>query len=317
MNQNIMVSVICTAYNHENYIRHTIESIINQKTNFDFELIVNDDASTDNTSKILKEYQNKYSNVRVVFHSENQHSKGLGKQTMFDLYDMAKGNYIAWCEGDDYFVSMEKLQKQVDALESNPMAIACVHSAYRVREKDEKIIGFRNPYIKKTILSIKDIIPSIGRLYSLNSLMCRKQALDNLRSDEIYLRCKVGDIAYALILGMQGDFIYLDEPLSAYRVAAKGSWTVRMSKNLAGQISYTSSVIDVLELFDAKTDKLYHNEVEERINCYRFQKAFAERNLNEISKPELKTYYNELSFKTRCKFIVDCMWDRISCRKLG
>lgn len=311
MNQSIMVSVICTAYNHENYIRHTIESIINQKTNFEFELIINDDASTDNTAKILKEYQNKYSNLRVVFRSENQYSKGLGKQTIFDLCDMAKGKYIAWCEGDDFFVSMDKLQKQVDALESNPEAIACIHSTYRVREKDEKIIGFRNPYIKKTILSIKDIIPSIGRLYSLNSLMCRKQALDNLRSDEIYRRCKVGDIAYALILGMQGDFIYLDEPLSAYRVAAKGSWTVRMSKDLVGQISYTSSVIEVLELFDARTDKLYHNEVEERINYYRFQRAFAERNLSEIGQLELRPYYKNLPFKTRCKFMLNCMWDSV------
>lgn len=108
-NQPLMVTIRCTAYNHEPYIRACLEGFVMQKTNFRFEAIVHDDASTDGTAAIIKEYAEKYPDViKPILERENQYSKGtLGKI----MDEASKGKYIAFCEGDDYWTDPLKLQK--------------------------------------------------------------------------------------------------------------------------------------------------------------------------------------------------------------
>lgn len=115
----IMVSVVVATYNHEKYIAQTIDGILMQETNFRVEILVNDDASTDSTAQIVKEYDNKYPQLfRNFYQPENQYSKGV--KPWFDiLFPITKGKYIALCEGDDYWTDPLKLQKQVSFLEKN------------------------------------------------------------------------------------------------------------------------------------------------------------------------------------------------------
>ena len=116
----LMVSIRCTAYNHEPYIRQCLEGFIMQKTNFRFEAIVHDDASTDGTATIIKEYADKYPDIiKPIFETENQHSKRDGSLRRI-MNSHMKGKYIAYCEGDDYWTDPLKLQKQVDFLEGHP-----------------------------------------------------------------------------------------------------------------------------------------------------------------------------------------------------
>ncbi len=118
-NKSIMVSVVTVAYNHENYIRECLDGIVNQKTNFTFELLIHDDASTDGTADVIREYEAKYPDIiKPIYQTENQYSKGIGMNVTFN-YPRAKGKYIAICEGDDYWTDPLKLQKQVDFLEKN------------------------------------------------------------------------------------------------------------------------------------------------------------------------------------------------------
>ena len=119
MHKELIVTILCTAYNHEPYIRKCLEGFVMQKTNFQFEAIVHDDASTDGTATIIREYAEKYPDIIVpIYQTENQYSKKIGIYKTF-LYPKAQGKYIAICEGDDYWTDPYKLQKQVDLLEAN------------------------------------------------------------------------------------------------------------------------------------------------------------------------------------------------------
>jgi len=117
---NILVSVCCAVYNQAQFIRQTLDGIVSQKTNFKFEVLVNDDCSTDGTTDIIKEYEEKYSDlIKPIYHSENQYSKGISVNYV-NNFNRVKGKYIALCEGDDYWIDEGKLQMQVDFLENNP-----------------------------------------------------------------------------------------------------------------------------------------------------------------------------------------------------
>jgi len=107
------VSILCSTYNHEKYIGQALDSFLMQKTNFDFEILIHDDASTDNTVNIINKYVNKHPNIiRTIFQKQNQFSKGTrGMMTKF-LLPKAKGKYIALCNGDDFFTDINKLQIQ-------------------------------------------------------------------------------------------------------------------------------------------------------------------------------------------------------------
>lgn len=115
----LLVSICCLAYNHENFIRDCLDGFIIQKTDFDFEILIHDDASTDKTADIIKEYEALFPKIiKPIYQSENQYSKGIGVSANFN-FPRAKGKYIALCEGDDYWIDPYKLQKQVDFLEVN------------------------------------------------------------------------------------------------------------------------------------------------------------------------------------------------------
>lgn len=122
-----LVSICCMAYNHASYIRQCLDGFMMQKTNFLFEVLIHDDASTDGTQEIIREYADRYPElINPIYQIENQYSKGISPLRQI-LFPMAKGKYIALCEGDDYWIDPLKLQKQVDFLESHNELTFCVH----------------------------------------------------------------------------------------------------------------------------------------------------------------------------------------------
>lgn len=124
-NQEVLVTIRCCAYNHERFIRQCLEGFVMQKTDFRFEAIVHDDASTDNTAAIIREYAEKYPDIiKPIYETENQYSKHDGSLTRI-MNAHTRGKYIAMCEGDDYWTDPYKIQKQVDFLESHPDYVMC------------------------------------------------------------------------------------------------------------------------------------------------------------------------------------------------
>lgn len=121
MGKTPLVSICCITYNHAPYISQCVDGFLMQKTTFPFEIIINDDCSNDGTTEILKDYAIKYPElIHLILHDENQYSKGVRRILATFVYPVAKGKYIALCEGDDYWTDPYKLQKQVDYLESHP-----------------------------------------------------------------------------------------------------------------------------------------------------------------------------------------------------
>ena len=130
-----VVSICCITYNHSKFIRDCIQGFLIQKTSFPIEILIFDDASTDNTANILQEFTLNNENIILFLQSENQ-----WKKNKFGIKDWllpnAKGKYIAFCEGDDYWTDPHKLQKQVDFLESNSTYIGTFHRAHFLNERN-------------------------------------------------------------------------------------------------------------------------------------------------------------------------------------
>lgn len=129
MNTIPLVSVICFVYNHGKYVENALKGFVMQQTNFPFEVIIHDDASTDNSPEIIKSFSLRYPKIfKPIYQSENQYSKESGRVTKI-AFNATRGKYIAFCEGDDYWIDPFKLQKQVNILESDPSIAMCTHEA--------------------------------------------------------------------------------------------------------------------------------------------------------------------------------------------
>lgn len=135
-----LVSISCITYNHEPYIAQTLDGFLMQKTNFPFEVLIHDDASTDRTADIIREYEQNFPKiVKPIYQKENQYSQGKRAVSATWNFPRAQGKYIALCEGDDYWIDENKLQMQVDFLENNPEYGMCYTNFNLVSEKSKNI----------------------------------------------------------------------------------------------------------------------------------------------------------------------------------
>lgn len=216
---NILVSIQCLVYNHEPYLRQCLDGFVMQKTNFRFEAIVHDDASTDGSAAIIREYSEKYPDIiKPIYEAENQYSKHGGFSALFDILNSAcKGKYIAMCEGDDYWIDPMKLQKQVDFLESHPGYSMCFHKAKIVKD-------ILSPsYLKVDFIKNRDY--SGNELFSTwivptASMVCRRTVLNYKTSGDG--RILNGDIVLILKCAETGKIRGLDDTMSVYRMQVHG-----------------------------------------------------------------------------------------------
>jgi glycosyltransferase involved in cell wall biosynthesis len=208
------VSVICTAYNHERYVREAIEGFLMQKTIFPVEILISDDASTDSTLRIVDEYAATYPKlIKAVIQRENQYSRGNRPLSL--LGRMARGKYVAICEGDDFWTSDAKLQTQFDMLEARPDASACVHRADGLLEPGNKLVpGMFGPSEVKSEYGIDDLI--CGENFVPTASIVTKRAV--VADLPLWLReVPHSDIVILSIAALDGPVLYSDQSMSVYR----------------------------------------------------------------------------------------------------
>jgi len=208
-----LVSVCCITYKHKPYIRDTIEGFLMQKTTFPIEIIIHDDASTDGTADIIREYEQKYPEIiKPIYQKENQWSKGIRPSPTY-VWPKAHGKYIALCEGDDYWTDPYKLQKQVDFLEGNPEYSLCFHDAIVLWEDKSQPPKYFCSKDQKETSTIEDVIekwfiPSASMVFRKDAIMPLPEWFANIYN---------GDWALQLLLADKGKIKYLNEVMSVYR----------------------------------------------------------------------------------------------------
>lgn len=215
------VSVMVLTYNHEDFIRKTLTSILEQKTDFDFEIIVGDDASTDGTANIIQEFYEKYPDKIVPFlHEKNL--GGFGKANTLHSLERAKGTYIAPMDGDDYWTDPLKLQKQADLLDAEPDVVACFHNAEIVFEDGSFPNEFVNPPDQKLITTVEDLIGEDEVWYMATSAVMFRHGIIR-EYPQWFHDSKSGDIPRYILLGKHGGtFKYINETMSVYRKNRNG-----------------------------------------------------------------------------------------------
>lgn len=217
-----LVSICCATYNHEKFIEVAIESFLMQEVDFPFEIIIHDDASTDKTPEIIKEYAQKYPDlIRPIFQDENQFRQG--KRIMIScLIPHAIGKYIALCEGDDYWIDPKKLNKQISFLESNSRYVGCF-TDFRTVNDDNEIVKDSNFKNMKSEFNHADILSS--QTPKTLTTVFRREFVPGEFPSEIKSGLN-GDLILASLVSIHGPYKYINFVSGAYRIHNNGVWSL-------------------------------------------------------------------------------------------
>lgn len=222
------VSVSIITFNHEQYIAQAIESVLMQKTSFDFEVLIGEDDSEDNTREIVKEYERRYPEKIRLFLNDRKNviyidGRATGRWNMINNLKHARGEYVALLEGDDYWTDPYKLQKQIDFLDSRQEYVICFHWTKWLDEEGGKIrdkmygpsfINYIKPYYTiDDLLEHANFIPT-------NSVVFRNGLLNGF--PEWFYKVPVGDFPLNVLNALHGKIGFLDEAMSVYRRHAGG-----------------------------------------------------------------------------------------------
>ena len=273
---NPTVSVLMITYGHEKYIAQAIDGVLMQETNFQVELIIANDHSPDNTDTIVRKYINENSKGDLIKNFNHDKNLGMMPNFLFAL-EQTEGEYIAMCEGDDYWTDPLKLQKQVDFLEKNTEYSMICHDALIIDEINNSSKLYFGPTKKKQICSTKDTLNI--QFCPTASIVFRKQAL--LPLSNLNFVVDAGDQALVQLISLNGLLYRMYEVMSVYRVTSTGASQVNR-RNIEGSLEKRINALKNLN----------------KISNYKYQKYIRIENLliqNRIdllsSKSKVKTIF--------------------------
>lgn len=304
--ESVKVTIWCVTYNHRDYIEKALNGFVKQKTKFNYEVLVFDDASTDGTSDIVRQYVKKYPEIiKGYLAHTNTYNHPDRKRLSADFVKAhASGKYIAFCEGDDYWIYDYKLQKQYDWMESYPNTSLCVHNAIRYDEQKKEVLpqimDMDSQYLdpEEVFFCRKGRVPAASYFF-------RKEYWDTLPS--FYDACPVGDEPLRWWLTHNGDVYYMDKVWSVRNYMHDGSWNKKIVSDLNFYQNYLRRFEKSILLADEETNYRFHKLFEERVTercladvglvlpknytIYDLQYRIEECIKN--SYPELEKYYRE------------------------
>lgn len=260
------VSVCITTYQHADYIRQCVESTLNQVTNFPFEIIIGEDESSDGTREICKELAKAHPDkIRLFLRSREDvryiNGNPTGRHNFLETLKAARGQYIAFCDGDDYWTNPEKLQKQYDYMESHPQMSLSLHNAVEVDEDGNRRFVF--PNIKKqSIVEPQTIIEKGGGYCATNSVLFRSSIIDDM--PQWFVDAHVGDYSLYLLAIWHGKIGALPDVMSCYRSGHANSWS-DFSNQAQNMHKYLASLKSMLFAFNKYSEQKYEKSIYMRI----------------------------------------------------
>ena len=303
-----LVSVLCTAYNHEQYIRQTLQSFVDQQTDFAFEVLVNDDKSTDGTAAIIREFEEKYPDIiRAFYQEENLYSQHINVYVT-DFYPKVRGKYIAYCEGDDYWTDMTKLQRQVDFLESHPEYSGCVHDTMRHYclgdFPDKRLIGRDDDFDP----AIEKVAKGTSYSWHTSSIMIRSELVTHLPEFyEIGWDYGFTDHPIGLWMMFNGPVHYLGRCMSVYRMdSSPSSWSTGVDGQYEKLRKYTQGESKILECALKTAPAEYKAAIEYWLREREFELMYIEGRDREQRKPPYDAILRTMPRSYRVNNFIKC-----------
>jgi len=269
----IKVSVCVPTFNHKHYISRMLDGALEQKTTFPFEIVIGDDGSTDGSQEIIRSYQEQYPDIITAFlHTENQGPfeprEFAGRNNVLQLLKACQGQYVAMCEGDDYWTDPYKLQKQVDFMESNPDFSICHHNMLVTYEDGSESHTF-NKENQALISTIDDILQDHWFMATASWLYRNYFLTENFA--EWHANAAAGDWALSIQLAAKGKIAYLPEVMGVYRKHSAGlsnvhshsnKWFLRNRKEMFENVNvwldkkYDNTIIQTVAWYEEQLEKL-------------------------------------------------------------
>lgn len=282
-----LVSVICLTYNQKKYIRQALEGLLMQNTSFDYEIIVHDDASTDGTKDIVREYAVNYPDkITVLLQDENQYSQKKKIGLFVEPY--VTGKYVAFCEGDDFWTGNDKLQKQVEAMEKHKECVMCVHTVQGISEDGLKELRqYPQFFMESRICRAEEVMHWMladgqwvfqTSSYFMYSDLWREMELNG---PEYVKQSHYGDLAMMRYCAAHGEFYYINEAMSCYRMGAMGSVTAK-NRSIVYNVALCEKRLKAVVLFDEETNGRFHQDALVAKERYEAAWMYAKREYREI-----------------------------------
>lgn len=225
----VYISFVCITYNQELYIKDAVDSFLSQKSKYKFEIIIHDDCSTDKTKDILLEYKEKYPTlIKLIFQDVNQFS--LGNKIIPLAVKYAKGDYIALCEGDDFWFDEYKIDVQYEYMYKK--SDISFHPCFYIDERTEEIEERCKHYSHNKVVSVNEVFKNGGEFMPTASLMIKKSVFNNL--PPWFNNVPAGDFYLQVLASNEYGAMYIDNLRSIYRYYSVGSWT-ESNQNMSKQ----------------------------------------------------------------------------------
>lgn len=300
----IMVSVICIVYNHEKYIKECLDGFVMQKTSFPFEVIVHDDASTDRSAEIVREYERKHPKlIKPIYQTENQYSKGISVFAL--LVPQARGKYVAFCEGDDYWTDPNKLERQVEYLENHPECTLCFTNGRYLRGESlyERVVPIPN---RKEFFKPEGNY-NVGEMARLDfvptaSLMVPTRVVK--KRPVIRKESFAGDAFLRLFCTYYGYAHYIDADTCVYRQGVSQSATAVWGSSSERIIRVNNALISLMEDMNKLSNGKYSDDFSYCILTYKFSNAIASNNVKELRQKKYSRYIRSLGRKACIKYFI-------------
>lgn len=306
----IAVTVCCITYNHAKFVKQCLDGIVEQKTDFPFSILIHDDASTDGTTDIIREYINEYPNLFVpMLEKKNQYSQGNHSILIKYMLERAKGQYIAVCEGDDFWCDKYKLQKQYDLLQKHKNCNMCTHTVEIIKE-DGRSLGTKIPQrnIASGEMEGKTLINYLAyedtHLFHTSSMFFEKKVIaDDLKNIPSFLTSTAAeDRALFLYYAAKGNIYYTDKCMSKYRIQSEGSWSLNNSQSKQHALRTDNELFQMISDFNEYTQERFAKEVYAYQTLLNFRIFQYERRFKELLDVRYANLFQKLGKRQKAYY---------------